>query len=291
LRHGIHSNGPLLTAYSIQHSRAWLDRPDQLSALDRFCLLAWLEPVHACRHPTFALSPRPDLWGRRSKPSCCTSTLLRPIESILYARPLIGQLSQPACTLFVNPWLCQRVYRLMQVASLRLPVPSACTNQTRCSFRRQPAIRTIPLTFAPSLRVFGATFCRGRLDVICAGDCGSELDHAPPASFSAAFRYRFRRVRPDQCFPGLSLERIPADTGNAPGVSQTLRSLNPVTQVEDQSSCVLVARVPFHKSPPRQILVGGSTARSARPCFSIANRTWPLIAASGHTNLRQAGDD
>jgi hypothetical protein len=124
-------------------------------------------------------------------------------------------------------------------------------------------------TFAPSLRVFGATFCRGRLDVICAGDCGSELDHAPPASFSAAFRYRFRRVRPDQCFPGLSLERFPADTGNAPGISRTLRSLNPVTQVEDQSSRVLAARLPFHKSPPRQILVGGSTARSARPCFSI----------------------
>jgi hypothetical protein len=260
--------------------------------LDRFCLLAWLEPVHACRHPTFALSPRPGLWGRRSKPSCCTSTLLRPIESILYARSLIGQLSQPACTLFVNPWLCQRVYRLMQVASHRLPVPSACTNQTRCSFRRQPAIRTIPLR--RSLRP-----CGFLAPPSAAGDWTSSA----PATVARNSIMRHRplsRRRSAIGSEGFGLTNVSPvfrlkDSRLTPatllGFLRPFAALILSLQVEDQSSCVLVARLPFHKSPPRQILVGGSTARSARPCFSIANRSWPLIAASGHANLRQAGDD
>jgi len=49
-------------------------------------------------------------------------------------------------------------------------------------------------TFCSVLAVLSRHSSSPAADVVRARDRGFELDHAPPASFSAAFRYRFLRA-------------------------------------------------------------------------------------------------
>jgi len=91
-------------------------------------------------------------------------------------------------------------------------------------------------------------------DVTRACDCGSESDHAPPASFSAAFRYRSRKASAWPIGPHVfPKERPLRPISNALGILLTLRSFNLGLQGEDELSPVFTARLPFTKRPPRQI--------------------------------------
>lgn len=91
-------------------------------------------------------------------------------------------------------------------------------------------------------------------DVIRVCDRGSELDHASPASFSVAFRYRFRLAF------GLvekSFWRGKRIFDNAHGIALTLRSFNPVELGEVESSSIFQPRLLFHERPPRSFFSSG----------------------------------
>lgn len=168
-----------------------------------------------------------------------------------------------------------------EVASLRFFFPSAFTNRARCSSRRQPAFGPSRFDVRSVLAVLSRHSSSQAADVTRARDRGSEDDHAPPASILGGVPLSVPKGSGLADRPAvLHFEGRPGRTGNAHGIFQTLRSLDPASQAEDRLSRVLTARMPFHECPPWLFCVRGSIAKSAIPIVS-ADRSWTFIAASG----------
>lgn len=125
-------------------------------------------------------------------------------------------------------------------------------------------------TFGCVLAVFSAMIISQATDVTRACEHGTGSDHAPPASFSAAFRYRSRKasVWPTgpQVFP---MERPLRPIGNAPGILLTLRSFIPADRVKPSRPRFFTPRVPFFlKRLPQPVLGWGIDRQILQyPCF------------------------
>lgn len=222
-----------------RHSRAWLVRFHQLS-VNAGISACWLSRDHrvACRRPD--LRAFTAVWshvGRRMGPSCRTSMpgAVLPGWHLFLMQPIVRL---PVCSgrpVFTRGCLT--------FASRR---PQAKPQSPLFGFRSLQRILTWPARVAGSrpathpasafgyaLAVFGATPLRGRLTSFAPATVVRSTDHAPPASFSAAFRYRGRKSWSLPVHP-LALIRF-SRTGNAHGIFNPSQPLS-CSHVDRRSS-------------------------------------------------------